>query len=382
MSGSETAANGAGKMKTEIHFMYAYDSGRSIDLARVATLIPASAESWTIRKKRDTPDSLRLPASLAVQLDSMELKNAGGASNLTTKLSLTARIFSEGVICMDAKTTGAFEPEELWSFFDPPEEAERFVDESLKKLFSEIQEAISIEHYAFSTFVRESYFVYRILDKIENPRSFLERHKGGIARLLNGEEAGIELDEKIVEETLDNIFCYTTHDAAVFDLDRCLIIDPEREADDILIVVEQALFQLVELRALDKLLDRWLDKAEDDIRIIFSKNTGRIKRLKSKMINIQALNLDALLILENLENSSKIIGDYFLGQIYSNLCGQFSSDGWKASIERRLKTLRSLYERVSERESERRMIALEIMFIVVCAIFPVLQILQAWLLAD
>jgi len=158
-------------------------------------------------------------------------------------------------------------------------------------------------------------------------------------------------------------------------MDRALIIDPSRDYEDVLMICELANYQFLELRVLDHLLDRWLDEAEDDIRKFYIKKRGpRQPRgsLQRKFANLQVLRLDALFILENIENSSKIIGDYFLGALYEHLCGIFNTNGWTRSIERRLGALQNVYEIVKAEKNERTMLFLEIVFIIVC-IIPIIQ---------
>lgn len=369
------------QVRAETVFFYLYDAGRSIDLAKVAKLIPAIPDAAIIKNRRDTPESLTLPVPLTVQLANVEFPGREPFERAV----MYARIFEEGVISMVVRVSGDFSPEDLHKIRTLPvmvegklTDIDAWTDESLKALFARIQEAISFEQYVFSTFVRETYTAFCITTPIADPRAYIEEHRKTIACLLNGESLDTDLDESQIAATLCGSFCYTNHDLALFDLHRCIIIDPNQDYEDIMLVIEQAIFQILELRALDKLLDRWLDKAEDDIKIVFRKNAAHLKTLKVKLASIQALNFDALFILENLENSSKIIGSYFLGQIYANLCGQFNTEGWKRSIERRLTTLDSVYRQVAQHETEQRMLFLEVMFIIVCVIFPAIQILQVF----
>lgn len=369
------------KIGTEIVFFYLYDAGRSIDLKKVATMVPAMPDADIVKNRRDTPQSLMLPVPLTLRLAVYE----GGVGQAFDSITLNARIFEEGVISLWARVRGSYSPKELHRIramtfkIDGREtRIDSWVDDSLKSLFASIQEAITFEQYVFSTFVRETYTAFCLTSPIRDPERFVATHRRTIACLLNGESPETNLHASQIDATMRSTFSYTEKDYVLLDLDRCLIIDPERNYEDILVVIEQAVFQLLELRSLDMLLDRWLDKAEDDIRITFRKNTARIKLLKIRLASIQALSFDALFILENLENSSKIIGDYFLGQIFNDLCRQFNMDGWKRSIERRLSTLRSVYDRVNADANERRMVFLEIMFIVVCIVFPLLQIIQVF----
>jgi len=371
-------------MQAEIVFFYLYDAGRSIDLPKVAKLIPANSGSVILKNRRDTPESLSLPVPLIVQLAKFEFPE----ERPFTSITMNARIFEEGVISMTVRVSGNFPIEELhrirtmqFAIDGIPTNIDHWVDDSMKRFFARIQEAITFEQYVFTTFVRETYTAFCITTPIENPSKFAQEHRKTIACLINGENLETNLHESVIESTMKGSFSYTAQDYALFDLDRCLIIDPTKDYEDILLVIEQANFQLLELRSLDMLLDRWLDKAEHDIKVVITKNTVKLKLLKLRLANIQALSFDALFILENLENSSKIIGDYFLGQIFNNLCGQFNTEGWKKSIERRLNTLASVYDRVTTKDNERRMVFLEIMFIVVCVIFPLLQIFQAYMLS-
>ena len=98
--------------------------------------------------------------------------------------------------------------------------------------------------------------------------------------------------------------------------------------------------------------------------------------LSRKLANLQPLRFDALFILENLENSSKIIGDYYLGQVYVRLCEIFNTEGWKRSVERRLDTLQDVYELFAVDANERKLRWLEIVIIVVCIVSPLMEILK------
>lgn len=371
------------KFKTEIVFFYIYDTGRSIDLEMAARLIPANPDTGIIKNRRDTPESLTLPIPLNVQLAIADFRNGVPFK----RVSMNARVFEEGAISMIVRVTGEFSPNELHKIRTTPFELDgretyidSWVDASFKVFFERIKGAITFEQYVHSKFVRETYTAFCITDPMKDPQNFVDEHRRTIACLLNGESLNTDLHESQIELTLKSSFSYTKRDLAIFDLDRCLIIDPSGDYEDILLVIEQANFQLLELRSLDRLLDRWLDSAEDDIKVVFKNNTAHLKLLKAKLAGIQALSFDALFILENLENSSKIIGDYFLGQIFKNLCEQFNTEGWKRSIERRLSTLGSVYDRVNSDANEKRMLFLEVMFIVVCIVFPVIQIIQIFLM--
>ena len=93
------------------------------------------------------------------------------------------------------------------------------------------------------------------------------------------------------------------------------------------------------------------------------------------MSNIQSIRLDALFILENLENVSKIIGDYFLGQIYKHLLGLFNTDHWSKSIRLHIELLDDIYKNVNSNRYENTLLFIEW----VVAIFFLIEIIFSFI---
>jgi len=355
-----------------------YDVGRGIDLKKVAALIPAH-DDLDIIKRRDTPSSIRLPKPLVLRLG-----EAGCIDSSAFEcFSAYAKIYDEGVVTVAVRVKARLPFGELHllknrTIVDEGEarSLESFSKESFARVLAAIMPAIDAPHGHCDC---ETYTAFCLLDCAEDPASFLARNRDYAAALLIGEDSDSQLHETQIAATLGESFSYHKGDLAVFDMDRCLIIDSAADFEDLLLMVEHANYQLLELRVLDRLLDTWLDEAEEDIRRVYSEHPGRKRArgsVKNKFAHIQALRFDALFILENLENSSKIIGDYYLGQIYGKLCGIFNTEGWKWSVERRLDALQSVYEMVKSDAGERRMLLLEIVFIVVC-IIPIVQFMLA-----
>jgi hypothetical protein len=364
----------------EAVLFYLYDVGRSVDLSKVAALVPAHPDLG-IAKRRDTPASLTLPTPLVLQLGLPEVSESEGFERLSSQ----AKVYEEGVITVVLRVKARMPMSELHGLAKRPVRYQgrsvpiaEYAAEGFRMLFEALKGAVS-EPRAIDDMDRESYLAYCLLECGEDPASFIERNRAFCASLLIGEDPEAGLHESQVSATLGRPFSYRKGDLAVFELDRCLIIDPRGDYEDLLLIAEHANYQLLELRVLDKLLDTWLDQAEDDIRRLGA-GGGKIARLRGKaevkVAHIQGLRFDALFILENLENSSKIIGDYYLGQVYARMCEIFNTEGWKWSIERRLDTLQDVYDMVKSDAAEKRMVALEVTFIVVCIIFPIIQIIQ------
>ncbi|MEN6364784.1 MAG: hypothetical protein ABFC75_01630 [Rectinema sp.] len=366
-------------LPVEIVHLHVYDIGRTVDLKQAASLIPAHPDLG-LAKRRDTPASLTLPKPLVLALNVEDCDAA-----CFERFSAYAKIYDDGALTLVIRyrTVAAFK--DLAALADMrvgDKEDSPTISGFAAKSFSMVCDAIKATVTGFKENIagdRETYTAFCLLEcPGGDPEAFLARNRDGAASLISGEKPGV-LHESQIAQVLAKPFCYRKGDLAVFDMDRCLIIDPERDYEDLLLIAEHANYRLNELRVLDGLLDGWLDEAERDVRKLYlsggkTRSGARIVRLK--LARLQSLRFDALFTLENLDNSSKIIGDYFLGTVYDRLCTIFNTEGWKVSVERRLDALQNVYEMLKYDTGERRMLTLEVVFIIVCIFFPILQIVQ------
>lgn len=363
------------KRKPELHdievvFFYLYDAGRSIDLAGAASVL-RSDFAMAAPKGRDTPDTISLPRPLALELGKGPMQDGGS-------YSAQAKLYEDGAVTIVLRRRLRCAVEGLHSirtlpFGDQGGDAATYAALAFDGIHGMIAHLIDRKGYADEIALR-SYAAFCVLDEVGDPGAFIAEHSKAIGALLIGESGYAGIHDSQVANTLGNPFSFRVNELAVFDFDRCLIIDPEGGYEDLLLVAEHANYQLLELRQLDTLLDKRLDVAEADMRSVFARKRGftRYRSFGLKFAEIQALGLDALFILENLENSSKIIGDYHLGRVYSHLCGILNTAGWRWSVERRLETLQRIYELARGDVNNRTMIVLEVVFILVC-VFQVFQ---------
>ena len=363
-----------------------YDVGRSIDLSKVLLIVPGSP-GMKLDKRRNTPGSIQLPRPLSIDL------RAGPQAALKDKrihsLTLSARIYEEGVISFMLKLKVRASLKELleienFEIGDRFPTLTVFLEEQFIELSRVLKSAIRSGSKISESFDYEMYTAFCFTEGIGPCAKFIEKHRIDLANLINGDSATMNLHESQISKTLANSFSYSRDDWAVFGLDNCIIMDPARDYEDLLLICELANYQFLELRTLDRMLDSWLDEAEDDVGLFYSMNRPKKMKnrlLKKKIAFIQSMRIDALFILENLENSSKIIGDYFLGEIYQHLCYIFNTNEWTRSIERRITALQDVYDIVKSEKSERTTLWLEVIFIIVCIIFPLLQIFQVMLVS-
>lgn len=368
----------------EIVFFRIFDVGRAVSLERLGPGIAAAGDAARPAPRnapfyRDTPASLSLPQPLVMPLGSAASEGFGD-------FRAEAKIYEDGAITLCLRGRHRVRLETLGAvvtnavirdsarILTLSEWADLLFASVVERIRAHIDDPASDPGKDF-----ETYIAFCLLENDSSPEAYVEENRAAIATLLMDSETGDAVHEHKIVETLAKPFSYTTTDLAVFDLDRCFIIDPREGYEDILSIIEHANYRLLELRVLDRLLDKRLDVAERDLSSFTRGGRASGGSVRKKFARIQSLRFVALFVLENLENSSKIIGDYYLGQIYERLCAMFNTDGWSRSVERRLDVLTSIYEMVKTDNAERRTLVLEIVFIAVCIILPLLQIWQALL---
>ncbi len=366
----------------ELVYFRIYDVGRAVDLDTVGMGAFGGESRGALKSApffRDTPESLSLPQPLVMPLEPAESAAFGVFRS-------EAKVYGDGAItvCLRGRFRSTLEDLERAASGPILRDAlgERTLSEGADSRFFGVLERISgsiLDAASNPGKDCETYAAFCLLECPESPEAFLAENRRSVATLLMGADAGEDLHEQKIAETLAQPFSFTTADLAIFDLDRCLIIDPREGYEDILLMIEHANYRLLELRVLDRLLDKRLDVAERDLSSFTRRGRAPGGSVRKKFARIQSLRFVTLFVLENLENSSKIIGDYYLGQIYGRLCSLFNTEGWSRSVERRLDVLTSIYEMVKTDNAERRTLVLEIVFIAVCIILPLLQIWQALL---
>ena len=369
-------------MNGEVIFFRLTDVGRSIDLKEVRKIIPAIQDKIIIKTK-NTPSYVDFPIPLLLEVT----PNITSEIKKIEDLSLHIKLYSEGVISLIARLVFKDLPfrelHTLRRIKFKTANGEFQINEFLKyyynEVFKQIRGCIDEEGFIFGESEHEKYTIYCITDNIENQKEFIEAEKSYISALFMGEKPELSLSKELIDKRLRKPFSFLKNDILFLDFDRGLIIDPNYDYEDILLVVEIANFQLLELRVLDKLLDRRLAIAEEDIRKIYFKNRGLFRGFKRKVGRLIRLRYDLLFLLENIENVSKLVGDYFLADIYTYLGELFQLKQWSESIRHRLETIENIYNVTRTNFNEKFLLYVEILLSFVFIMEFVLLLLEYFL---
>ena len=216
--------------------------------------------------------------------------------------------------------------------------------------------------------VVEDYAIYQVvaLEEPCDPDELVAVYGELLGRVLRGENRPLSAQETSEATTLR--LSFGPDDVTVIETDAAFVFDPE--ADDVRAVLELANIHLLEMRYLDQKLDEALDGAYEQLA------HRRGPRLSpAELRRLSRLQLDAAVLFEQVSNALKLIGDQYLVRVYRMAGERFHLAEWDASIGRKLQTLESIYQKVSDRAATRRMELLEWIIIVLIAVSILLPML-------
>ena len=103
------------------------------------------------------------------------------------------------------------------------------------------------------------------MGQASDANQWLASNRRGVAELLTDATPG-SLSEMQIGEVLRISRSYANNDLVVIDWDAALSVELAGQMNDVLYVLELANVQLEEYRVMDQRLDRYLDRAYDDLK--------------------------------------------------------------------------------------------------------------------
>jgi hypothetical protein len=193
---------------------------------------------------------------------------------------------------------------------------------------------------------------------------------GVTASILRAEPAPLS-DEEIAD-ALSVRCAYLPEEVVLIDWFAALLVGDDME--DERLVIELSVAELLELRLLDEQLDRGIDAAYGVLtrkRSWFSSLSTRAKDLAL----VSQLQADAAVLFEGADNALKLVGDQYLARLYRLVSSRFHLPQWDAAIERKLRVLDGIYEKLASRAAGRRFEVLEIVVVVLISIEVIMPFL-------
>jgi hypothetical protein len=187
--------------------------------------------------------------------------------------------------------------------------------------------------------VAEDYVIF-FIEAFTNPVPITTLlNEGPVAELILGESD--RLAEKSKSGITEYCFQYAENDLSVIDWNSAIVIEPSGSRD-IPDVIEFALTHMLEFRYYDDLLDKRLSDLYDSLEahrggIWWSGFQRTTREANSRFIELSEF-------IERVDNSLKVVGDFYVAVIYRAAIRRFRISDWQSSITRKL----NLLGRVSE----------------------------------
>ncbi len=341
---------------------FAYETAFSINLDQAEQRIHETTQRETIKHKRRAPSYFEyqtppLRVTQDIEPHALGKYRSGGSVDLVVyDFGAVSVVYSIPIHGPLSDLLGL--SEELYDNQVLLADSRRRVE----KMLSVIGDAAAKANIA--DFV-EDYVVFQIeaLEPAFNAVELGAKHAQEIAQILRAERQ--PLSEQEVEDALSSRISFGANDIAIVDWNASLLLD--REGDDIRAVLEFANVELLEMRYLDQRMDRALDQAYEAL----SKRSWSLPRIlgsySADLRRVAELQVDSAILFEGVNNTLKLLGDQYLARVYRLVSKRFHLAEWDASIIRKLQTLESIYEKISDQVTNRRMEMLEWVIIILIA---------------
>ena len=321
-----------------------------------------ATERPTIAHKRRTPSSFEYqpsPVRTSIETESFAL------GRFATRPTLDLMIYDFGAVSVIYTLAIAGPFDDLLALSDDLYDNEALLADSRLRIEQLIQTIGDAANQAHRSPVVEDYVVFHVESFAEpvDLGGLCNAHARLIAQILRAERR--QLSDQEVEDALAMRLSYSANDLTLVDWNAALVVDSE--GDDVRALLEFANVELLEMRYVDQKLDRALDQAYSTLSRRTWSPAGLLGAYGADLRGLAELQVDNALLFEGVNNTLKLVGDQYLARVYRMVNRRFHLDEWDASILRKLETLESIYEKISDQASSRRMEILEWVIILLIA---------------
>jgi hypothetical protein len=352
------------------YLLFAYDMARAIDLDEVEPYVVAMKQREALKHKRRAPKYFEYhPPPLRVTQDADPI--AIGNFRTNTNVDLVLYDFGAVSVVYTIALMGPFS--ELLTLSNDVYDAVYLLVDSRKhveQLLAMIRPAVSKPNIA--DFV-EDYAIFQIqafsvpLDMDD----LCTHYAQDIAQILRAENQPLSGQE--VTDALAHCISFAADDITIVDWNAALMVD--REGDDVRAVLEFANVELLEMRYLDRNLDDALNRSYEALTIRRGNSRHGWGGFGADRHRVARMQVDSAVLFEGVNNALKLLGDQYLSRVYRLVSQRFHLAEWDAGILRKLQTLESIYEKMSDQATSRRMEVLEWIIIVLITISIILPLL-------
>lgn len=318
-----------------------YDIANEIDLQKVEKLL--STDTRRLKLSRENSQYVLLPnPPVTVHLGQQRLELSSGAITVTAFSRISGHGASSIVLTVPTPKGAALD--ELIPMAD-----ELYDSAAVDGLCSRLMERLrkDIESACEDPHLWEEYETYTVLfvDKLEQGFAVDEvANCPDLARLLLGERGSEALSEREAAAVTSQKWSYKETDLAIIDWNSAIVVEPSGSMD-IPDLLEICNAQLLEFRFYDAMLDKLLLAIYEEMQRERGRTRSRIWRSPYRAMSRRVLTtlLEMSEFTERVENSLKIIGDFYLAKVYEGAVRRLRIPMWQASVSRKQALLSQTY---------------------------------------
>lgn len=378
-SARENVPTKPGRLTGKVVYMYAFDVAYELLRYPLRELLGQPVAQFAVDASKRAPRHLFFHRPQMVRLPPLEKIGPHGL----TRIEWTVKVLSVGAISVTASLSFDVDQlDKLVEYHDMRFADGRTLYEEARDLAEQVRQALA------PYFVRphptlgdeEAYTVFCINGPIAGndgkPRvaeEWLLANRRQVAAVLTEESDPDYLSDQEADESSAKYFSYSQTDLVVVDWDAAMVVDEPQHFDEVLYIMELANLQLAELEAYDRLLDDAVERSYRDMNLRGLKSWIRPVRNPE----LREIRVDLARLSDELQNITKFFGDWHLARIYQGIAARFHLPDWHRSIDGKLKTLDDLYQILHLDRTNKWMLLLETM-IVLLFIIEIVKSIFGW----
>lgn len=348
-----------------------FDIGSEVSLDEVYRMLEQSGNLTRFKLDRNYKMSFVISnAPLTINLGTVEIP----FFDKIIAVELTGRLWHFGTLSLSfnipiQEGTTLEELTKIANFLENDEVLDGVARQRAKMFQDEIK---SVLQTVTDWHMNEDYIIYFLqeIDGINGEAMNLVKESDVPALILG--ETKERLSDQIKNTILEYTYQYSKDDLAVIDWNSAVIVEPSGSMD-VPLVIEFALSQLLEMRYYDDLLDEKLNTLYNEVAM---KKRGLLSNRYSKIAEEAGrMYLEIAEVVESVENSLKVVGDFYHAKIFRAASIKFRFKDWQTSIDEKLSNLaevsKLLHSQVAESRSE--LLEIIIMLMIAYEAFPFIR---------
>lgn len=346
----------------EVHPIFVFEVALAIDLDQVERILTGTERQSFRHRGRATTLFQHRPAPLRVSQEGASL--GVGPWQTEPVANLVLYDFGAASVVYHLPVPGGVEELSAASVFLTQTGALRA--DARTRVSALLQSIGTATHKPRMADFTEDYAIFglRELPQGVTAGEFCDSQVETIARILRPDVGELSRDE--IRAATELRISFGPSDMTIVDWDGAFVLD--RDPDDVRVVLEFANVQLLEMRWLDLQLD---DAIERSYQLVNQRRRSWAflpGSVHSGAQQVAELQLESAVMLERVTNALKIFGEVYLARIYRLAARRFQLADLDATISRKLSTIESIYQKLSDRAATTRMEVLEWVVIILIAL--------------